>query len=92
MKTESENPKGLHLKYQIKRIVGWRGGKGIKEIPITKEVDKNAEYFVLRLDTGGSDLNHIKSCRIAIHAYADAIEATIPQLASDLRKRYPILK
>jgi hypothetical protein len=94
MKTEQENPKGLHMKYSIRRIVGWKreGGKGCyTQKPITKAVDDNAEYFVLRLDTGGSDINHIKACRIAIHAYADAIEATIPELAKDLRKCYPKL-
>lgn len=59
--------------------------------PVFEPVDDNAEYFVLRLDEGGRDINHIKACRIGIHAYADAIEAHIPQLAQDLRERYPLL-
>lgn len=63
------------------------------EIPDFKlvDIDKDAEYFVLRLDAGGSDINHIKACRIGIHAYADAIEPFIPELAKDLRERYPLL-
>jgi hypothetical protein len=58
---------------------------------VYKDVDEKAEYFVLRLDEGGSDLKHIAACRIAIHAYADAIEPHIPQLAKDLKERYPLL-
>ena len=58
---------------------------------VKKPVDKNAEYFVMRLDEGGKDRNHIKACRIGIHAYADAIQQFIPELANDLRERYPLL-
>ena len=58
---------------------------------VTKKVDEGSEYFVLRLDTGGSDIEHIKACRIGIHAYADAIEHHFPDLANDLRTRYPLL-
>jgi len=82
MKTQKQNPKGLHKRYFIKKI-----DKNGKLIPI----DEFAEYFVLRLDDYGSDLNHIKACRIGIHAYANAIESTIPQLAKDLRDRYPLI-
>jgi hypothetical protein len=91
IKTKEENPNGLHARYVIRKITGWvkDGFYGYK--PKTKAVDKNAEYFVLRLDEGGSDINHIKACRIGIHAYADAIEATIPELAKDLRELYPLL-
>lgn len=92
---KEQNPNGLHAKYSIRKIVGWK--KTAIDIPfgmrpITKPVDENAEYFVLRLDTGGKDINQIRSGRIAIHAYADAIEPFIPQLAKDLRERYPLLK
>lgn len=99
MKTKSENPYGLHQRYLIKKIVGvgqeldWsdrNGGNGRPKL-ITKKVDPNAEYFVMRLDVNGKDINHVKACRIGIHAYANAIEATIPQLAKDLRERYPLL-
>jgi hypothetical protein len=89
--TKEENPKGLHARYSIRKIVGWKkeGFYGMK--PITKAVDKDAEYFIMRLDEGGSDINHIKACRVGIHAYADAIETYIPELAKDLRERYPLL-
>lgn len=87
---KEDNPSGLHIRYSIRKIVGWRkDGFGVR--PITKAVDKGAEYFVMRLDEGGSDFNHIKACRIGIHAYADAIEQFIPELAKDLRNRYPLL-
>lgn len=89
---QDENPKGLHQRYLIKKFAGMKSTAfGLTEKPTWKPVDKNAEYFVMRLDTGGKDINHIKACRIGIHAYADAIEATIPELAKDLRKRYPLL-
>lgn len=100
MKTQIENPNGLHGRYYIEKIVtvpnpDYDPGSilNLQEPYITtiKPVDKDAEYFVLRLDTGGSDINHIKAGRIGIHAYADAIEAHIPQLAKELRERYPLL-
>lgn len=89
--TQSENPNGFHAKYLIKKITGWRESKPFIYKPVTKPVDKGSEYFVMRLDEGGSDRNHTKACRIGIHAYADAIEPFIPQLAKDLRERYPLL-
>jgi hypothetical protein len=85
--TQLENPKGLHQRYYIRKFVEVEGSR----YPGTLEVDPNAEYFVLRLDTGGSDPEHIKACRIAVHAYADAIEHHLPELAKDLRERYPLL-
>lgn len=92
MQTQNENPDGLHQRYVVKKIVGWRkSALGIKTVPLTKPVSKDAEYFVMRLDTGGSDIEHIKACRKGIHAYAKAIEKTIPQLAKDLKERYPLL-
>lgn len=97
--TMEENPKGLHKRYLVQKIVGWRNvhyndffeGRCVRTEPVLAEPDPNAEYFVMRLDTDGDDINHIKACRIGIHAYADAIEATIPELAKDLRERYPLL-
>lgn len=88
---KEENPKGLHAKYLIRKIVGWKqeGFFGMKAI--TKAVDKNAEYFIMRLDEGGKDIEHIKACRIGVHSYANAIENHLPELAKDLRERYPLL-
>lgn len=99
--TQEENPKGLHQRYSIYKLVSKViPAKYLADLTITiperaiiieEHVDPNAEYFVLRLDTGGSDINHVKACRIGIHAYADAIEAFIPELATDLRERYPLI-
>lgn len=94
------NPNGLYQKYHIQKIVydegklDWSdrsGGERCGGKYKLEKTDENAEYFVMRLDEGGKDREHIKACRIGIHAYADAIEATIPQLAKDLRERYPKL-
>lgn len=94
---QRDNPKGLHVRYLIQKVVPnpnydpnsyYRSDRSPYDII---DCDKDAEYFVMRLDTGGSDINHIKACRIGIHAYADAIEATIPQLAKELRERYPLI-
>ena len=87
--TQTENPTGLHQRYYIQKIVhpNYFEEPGMKLAP----VDEGSEYFVMRLDEGGKDRNHIKACRIGIHAYADAIEQFIPELAKDLRERYPLL-
>lgn len=93
--TQKENPAGLHQRYYIQKIVrhqpSFMGLPVAEEELILQDVDPGAEYFVMRLDEGGSDINHIKACRIGIHAYADAIYPFIPELAIDLRKRYPLL-
>lgn len=82
--TQLENPKGLHQRYYVQKIALLHGRF------MLKEVDRDSEYFVLRLDTGGSDPEHIKACLIAVHAYADAIEHHLPELANDIRERYPL--
>lgn len=103
--TRKENPTGLHGRYEIRKVVPHpKAGQpkpgnlgafftdpGVYPDYTTVPVDSEAEYFVLRLDENGGDLNHIKACRIGIHAYADAIEPFIPQLAKDIRERYPLL-
>lgn len=88
MKTKEENPKGLHMRYLIKKIIGWTEAGRKTAIPITKDTDPNAEYFVLRLDEHDKDPNHIRACRIGAKAYADAIQPFIPELAKDLYERY----
>lgn len=87
--TQTESPNGLHQRYYIQKLVhpNMFEEPGMK----LKPVDENSEYFVMRLDEGGKDRNHIKACRIGIHAYANAIEPFIPELAKDLRERYPLL-
>lgn len=88
---KEENPNGLHARYLIRKITGWRKEGFYGQKPITKQTDRGSEYFVMRLDEGGKDKEHIKACRIAVHTYADAIERHLPELAKDLRERYPLL-
>lgn len=72
---ESQNPKGFHQRYSVEKMNG-------------RTIDKNAEYFVLRLDFGGSDQKHIEACRKAIVTYAEAIADHLPELSDDLLTRY----
>lgn len=74
--------RGLYGKYHIQ-----------KNTPNGLEpVDKGAEYFVLRLDNSAdNDLEHIKACRIGIHAYAAAIKHHLPKLSEELKERYPLI-
>lgn len=110
--TQKENPKGLHQRYRIQKIVpaskefiekqaiihettinpNWIFGEEF-EAPefMFQDAEPGSEYFVMRLDEGGKDREHIKACRIGVHAYADAIEHHLPELAKDLRERYPLL-
>lgn len=74
VQSKEMNPNGLYNRY----IVMKREGR----------TDPNAEYFVLRLDDGGNDPDHIAACRKAVLKYADEIEAHIPKLAADIRSRY----
>lgn len=89
--TKEENPNGLHARYTIRKITRWKKDGFNNYVPVTKAVDKGAEYFIMRLDEGGKDREHIKACRIGVHAYAEAIELHLPELAQDLRERYPLL-
>lgn len=81
--TQIENPNGLHQRYSIMKI----DLHGEVVVPC----DPESEYFVMRLDEGGKDREHIKACRIGVHAYADAIQHHLPELAKDLKERYPLL-
>lgn len=86
--TQRENPSGLHSRYQVKKLIEVGGGKGMPGEIKAVAPDKGAEYFVMRVDKGGSDKEHIKACRIGVLAYALAIEHHLPELAKDLRERY----
>ncbi len=82
--TQTENPKGLHQKYHIQKIIG----------DSLLPVDDGAEYFVLKLNEpplNSPEYEHRKACRIAINAYADAIQYHLTELAKDLKERYPLL-
>lgn len=97
--TRFENPEGLHQRYVIKKLIKDRkvlssidGEPSLYEDrEIELQPDEGSEYFVMRLDEGGSDREHIAACRIGVHAYAEAIEHHLPQLAKDLKERYPLL-
>jgi len=67
---------GIINKYQITRTDG-------------KELHPNFEAFVLRLDENGSDKNHLRACKIAVNAYAEAIKDHLPVLAEDIKNKYP---
>jgi len=73
--TEEENPNGLHQRYTISKVNG-------------EVVDDDAEYFILRLDSGGNDPIHIAACRQAIMTYAINIKEHLPILSDDLISRY----
>ena len=81
MKTQLENPKGLHQKYHIQKI----NSSGLEPI------DEGFEGFVLRLDKGG-DPKHVEACRKAILTYAEEVKDYLPELSKDLFDRYNILK
>lgn len=96
--TQKENPNGLHQRYYVEKLAPhprradreYMERYGVPEF-IRVKTDPGSEYFVMRLDEGGKDREHIRACRIGIHAYAKAIEHHIPELAKDLRERYPLL-
>jgi hypothetical protein len=71
------NPDGLHARYIITKVDG-------------TPVDELARYFVLRLDSFGSDPEHIAACRSALTAYCNYIQfgkraPHLQKLATDLR-------
>src|SRR6185503_3497879 len=93
---KEDNPNGLHKRYHIQKYVGkeFIGNNFFGEPeykPILEDVDEGSEYFVMRLDVGGSDLLHVRACRIGVNAYADAIQKHLPELAKDLKERYPLI-
>lgn len=93
---KEDNPNGLHCRYYIQKYVGQKFirydwiGDAVYE-PVFEEVDADAEYFTLRLDFGGNDQKHIDACRKAIMTYADEIKNHLPELSTDLIKRYEII-
>lgn len=73
--TAEDNPHGFHRRYTVIKANG-------------QAVDKEAEYMVLRLDWAGDDKVHIRACRTAAIAYANAIQYHIPKMAEDIFERY----
>lgn len=63
---------GFYRKYQISKFDG-------------TPIDFDAEYFVLRIDGGGTDRVHVEACRKAIEAYAAAVDGThLSEMGEDL--------
>ncbi len=89
---KENNPKGLHARYYIQKIkdVHFTEGFFYDKNPHMdlKAVDEGSEYFVMRLDDGGSDPKHIEACRKAVLYYAELIKDHLPELSKDLIKRY----
>lgn len=103
IKSQIDNPHGLHRRYHIQKVVVEKNplfsatakvsqviNNHDPYIEVFKPIDEEAEYFVLRLDYGGKDENHITACRMAIMAYANAIRPYIPKLAQELLEKYPL--
>lgn len=87
--TIDENPKGLHQKYVIRKVTEVKrdGFFGSPKL-ITRPVDSDAEYFILRLDDRCKDKKHVEACRKAVLHYAELIKEHIPELSKDLIERY----
>ena len=68
---------GYERRYVIKKITGYYDNG----LPITKDTDLNADYFVLRLDKDPHALE-------AIHTYAISVMGDNPQFSKDLMKIY----
>jgi len=73
--TKEQNPKGLHQRYVVSKMSG-------------EPIDAMAEYFILWLDSGGSDTKHIEACRKAVLKYAEEIKEHLPELSKDLVDKY----
>lgn len=90
--TQKDNPKGLHQRYYIQKVDGYTLSYDFFGNPIHhpsfKDVDPEAEYFVMRLDSGGKDRKHIAACRKAVLTYAEEIKDHLPELSKDLIERY----
>jgi hypothetical protein len=72
--TKEENPDGLHQRFKIQHIDG-------------QADDPNAEYFVLRLDSGGEP-HHVAASRQALLTYALGIKHHLPKFSDDLVHRF----
>lgn len=71
--SQTENPNGLHQRYQVRKADG-------------SECDPRAIYFVLRLDDHAKDAEHAAACRAAALAYAEAAPPHLSQLARELEE------
>ncbi len=65
--------RGLYQKFNVSRKDGRDAPGGDRE---------GAEYFTL-------DLTHDPFAKVALRAYADACQDALPELAADIRRKYP---
>jgi len=86
--TSNENPKGLHQKYVVRKVVKVEKGPGRYQRMISTAPDPKAEYFVMRVDQHAKDQIHAEACRKAVCYYAELIKDHLPELSKDLLKRY----
>lgn len=73
--SRSNNEQGLYRKFEVYRTDRSDAGPGCKHW--------GCDYFVI-------DVTHDQHAKAALAAYADACEATHPQLAADMRTRYSL--
>lgn len=67
----AENPEGFHARYRVTKADGsW--------------TDPAAAYFVLRLDSGGDDPEHIAACRAAARTYIEKAPRHLDKMAFEL--------
>lgn len=85
--SQVENPKGLHEKFHMQKIIGY-----IKNKPMYSDIGVGEDYFVLRLDEDQHNKEHLEACRLAVASYANSIERTHPKVALEMRQRYLNIK
>ena len=67
-------PTNLYRRYKVEKVNTEKDGAN----------DPDAQYLVLRLDSGGNDIEHIKACQRAALEYANQIRPHMPNLADDV--------
>lgn len=72
-KPQSENPNGLHQRYHVEKVYG--------------ETDPTAQYFILRIDNRGDDVQWIRACRDALSTLCDSLDdmGHMPELSLQIR-------
>ena len=71
IQSKDANPRGLHQRYIVTKADG-------------SPIDPKATYFVLRLDSNGTDAGHIAACRCAAKEYAENAPVHLKVMAKEL--------
>jgi len=87
------NTKGLYQKYFIQKVeYGPVIGHDLLGRPIHsfkyKSTRDGDEYFVLKLEGGGTSDIHIEASRKAVLLYAEIIKPYLPELSKDIFDKY----